>query len=108
MPELPDLEVFRENIYSRITSKRLTGVEVFKPTRVRSPKGGRIDSLIGRDLLAIGRSGKELLFDFGEHVVEVGIGFSCVGGYFSYSSSSGLLATPSTIFVTNAFNSAAF
>ena len=65
MPELPDLEVFKENIFNRLTSKRLVGVEVFNRDKMITPKQFLIDELAGRDLLRINRVGKELRFDFG-------------------------------------------
>lgn len=66
MPELPDLEVFRVNVFDRLTSKRLTGLEVFNPKKVYASKAALISDLNGRDLLRIDRVGKELFFDFGE------------------------------------------
>jgi len=66
MPELPDLEVFRTNIYDRLTSKHLAGLEVFNPLKVRAPGGASPADFAGRDLLRIGRFGKELFFDFGD------------------------------------------
>jgi len=34
MPELPDLEVFRGNIFKKISSKRLIGLEVFSQKNI--------------------------------------------------------------------------
>ena len=65
MPELPDLKVFKVNVFNRLTSKRLVGIEVFNPYKVHTPKKTLIDNLVGRDLLGINRIGKELFFDFG-------------------------------------------
>ena len=69
MPELPDLEVFRKNAFTRLSSKRLTGLTVFNTQKVLAPPKTLTDDLIGRDLLAINRIGKELLFDFGDRSV---------------------------------------
>ena len=66
MPELPDLEVFKANVYNRLTSKRLIGLSVFNPRKVQSPKDASLQDLIGSELLDIDRTGKELLFDFGD------------------------------------------
>jgi len=66
MPELPDLEVFRNNIFDQLTSKRLVGVEIFNPNKVYAEKVVLIDDLVGRDLVCINRVGKELIFDFGD------------------------------------------
>ena len=65
MPELPDLEVFKTNIYGRLTSKRLVGLEVFNPLKVRAANA-TLNSFAGRDILRIERFGKELVFDFGD------------------------------------------
>jgi formamidopyrimidine-DNA glycosylase len=66
MPELPDLEVFKTNIFDRLSSKRLTGAEAFNPQKVRASGFSTPESYVGRELLRIGRVGKELVFDFGE------------------------------------------
>lgn len=66
MPELPDLEIFRANVFDRLASKRLTGLEIFNPKKVYASKAALINELNGRDLLRIDRVGKELFFDFGE------------------------------------------
>jgi len=66
MPELPDLEVFKTNIFDQLTSKRLTGVEIYNPNKVHAVKEVLVDDLIERDLICINRVGKELFFDFGD------------------------------------------
>ena len=66
MPELPDLEVFKTNIYNRLASKRLAGTEVFNALKVHASRGVPPQAFVGRDLLGIERYGKELFFDFGE------------------------------------------
>ena len=66
MPELPDLEVFKENIYKKLTSKRLVGVTVYNPRKITAPQSFLTQELAGRELAAINRFGKELLFDFGD------------------------------------------
>jgi formamidopyrimidine-DNA glycosylase len=67
MPELPDLEIFKTNIFNRLTSKRLVGLEIFNMNKVITAKETLIDGLAGRDLLLINRVGKELFFDFGDN-----------------------------------------
>ena len=66
MPELPDLEIFKVNVFNRITSKKLLGIEVFDPKKVQRSKKDLIDGLVGRNLVGINRIGKELFFDFGD------------------------------------------
>jgi formamidopyrimidine-DNA glycosylase len=65
MPELPDLEVFRVNLFNRLTSKRLIGLGVFNPRKVLANKELLLGELNERGLLRIDRVGKELRFDFG-------------------------------------------
>ena len=65
MPELPDLEVFKGNIFKRLTSKRLVDVTVYHQ-KVTYPQDMLKAELSGRELTAINRFGKELLFDFGD------------------------------------------
>jgi len=65
MPELPDLEVFKDNIFKRLTSKRLVGLNVFSQ-KITTPQVVLMEELKDRDLLGIGRCGKELLFDFAD------------------------------------------
>jgi formamidopyrimidine-DNA glycosylase len=71
MPELPDLEVFKGNVYKRITSKRLVDVNVYNLQKVTTPEEALNNELGGRELLKIERFGKELLFDFGDRRVIV-------------------------------------
>ena len=66
MPELPDLEVFKENIYKRLSSKKLVDVNVYNFQKVTTPQGVFNEELKDRELISINRFGKELLFDFGE------------------------------------------
>ena len=66
MPELPDLEVFKGNIFKQLTSKILVGVTVFNAIKVNTYEGELAQALAGRELIAIHRYGKELLFDFGD------------------------------------------
>jgi len=66
MPELPDLEVFKINVFNKITSKRLIGLEIFNPLKVNNSQTKLNDELKGQELLSINRIGKELFFDFGD------------------------------------------
>ena len=64
MPELPDLEVFKDNIYKKLTSKRLVDVKVYNHQKVTTSQNILTEQLKGRELTVINRFGKELLFDF--------------------------------------------
>ena len=68
MPELPDLEVFKENIFKRLTSKKLTKVIVFSQ-KITTPQVVLEEELLGRELQSIIRHGKELWFDFADRRV---------------------------------------
>jgi len=65
MPELPDLEVFKDNIFNRLTSKRLVGLNVFS-MKITTPQSILMEALNNRELRCVNRYGKELLFDFAE------------------------------------------
>jgi len=64
MPELPDLEVFKENIFKRLTSKQLSGLKIWNAKKVCGCDDGLVEELPGQELTGIGRAGKELLFNF--------------------------------------------
>ena len=66
MPELPDLENFKGNIYKRLSSKRLKNVHVYNHKKVTTPQSYFVSELTGRELTTINRFGKELLFDFAD------------------------------------------
>ena len=66
MPELPDLEVFKENVYKKLTSKRLVSINIYHHQKVTTPQNVLTEELKDRELTAINRFGKELLFDFEE------------------------------------------
>ena len=66
MPELPDLEVFKGNIFKKLTSKRLVNLHVHNHNKVTMPQEIMREELKGRELTAINRFGKELLFDFAD------------------------------------------
>jgi len=65
MPELPDLEIFKSNIMKRLSSKRLTGLNVFNSAKALFSESSLREELCGRELLDVDRVGKELYFDFG-------------------------------------------
>ena len=66
MPELPDLEVFKGNIFKKLSSKRLVDLNVYNHQKVTMPESIMKEELKGKTLTAINRFGKELLFDFDE------------------------------------------
>jgi len=64
MPELPDLEVFKKNIFTRLTSKQLVSISVFNQKKVNKAQDLLRNELTELELLSINRVGKELLFEF--------------------------------------------
>ena len=64
MPELPDLEVFKENVFNRLTSKKLLDVNVCNAMKVNASPQIFAEEICGKTLLTINRAGKELLFVF--------------------------------------------
>ncbi len=64
MPELPDLEVYRGNIFRRITSKKINNFEIFNRRKIEIPLGDTFENMNNSQLLSIERIGKELLFNF--------------------------------------------
>ncbi|MBC7092472.1 Fpg/Nei family DNA glycosylase [Candidatus Bipolaricaulota bacterium] len=69
MPELPDLEVLRDNLTLRIVGRTIRGVEVYRTGLVRT--GPDSIAVEGRTFSQIGRRGKHLIFSFhgGPHLI---------------------------------------
>ncbi len=67
MPELPDLEVVKEILAPRIVGRAVRGTEVGRADLVRT-EAESFRALVGRELSAIDRRGKYLVFTFGPDV----------------------------------------
>ena len=64
MPELPDLEVIREFLATRLIGVTIAAAEVRRPIIVRNLLGGDVaDHLVGRRFTEVGRRGKFLLLE---------------------------------------------
>ena len=62
MPELPDLQVIREFLGTRVVGVPIVSVEQRRPIPVRNLLGGVLDDhLVGRQFVAVDRRGKYLL-----------------------------------------------
>jgi formamidopyrimidine-DNA glycosylase len=62
MPELPDLEVIRQRLASRVAGLQIVSATVLRPIIVRDLTGGDPDrDLAGRSIVAVSRRGKFLL-----------------------------------------------
>ena len=70
MPELPDVEVYREALEERLAGKRLERVELRNPFVLRTA-GPPIEAVQGRALRSVRRLGKRIVlgFDDGYHLV---------------------------------------
>ncbi len=66
VPELPDLEVFKENLKKHLLGSALRAIEAANPRNVLPPGGPLLEQFIGQPLADIDRSGKELIFLFPE------------------------------------------
>lgn len=63
MPELPDLEVFRENLEPLIGKKKITGVRIVKKKIIgKVPEKEFISKLINQRIESISRRAKHLIF----------------------------------------------
>ena len=70
MPEIPDLNIFRENLAKRLVGQTLTGLHIVVPRRIKQPEADFKAALEGQVLRDIVRLGKQLYFHFGNgHVL---------------------------------------
>lgn len=67
MPELPDLEVIRENLAARLLGRAVQGISVRRPGLVRAGPPD-LSPLFGKNLTEIARRGKYLIFHFNENL----------------------------------------
>lgn len=74
MPELPEVEVARQSVAGRIVGSTVQAVQMGKP--LRWPLQAEPHSLVGRQIVAVGRRGKYLLFHMSEGVLLVHLGMS--------------------------------
>lgn len=66
MPELPDLEVFAENLMKKTADKTICSAEIFNHSKVSGDLTSVRETLLGRRIVRITRSGKELYFHTGD------------------------------------------
>ncbi|UOE50973.1 Fpg/Nei family DNA glycosylase [Mucilaginibacter sp. SMC90] len=72
MPEIPDLNIFCDNLGKRLVGKKLTSIRILVDRRLKLPGTAFIEALEGRELTAINRIGKQLYFVFGKaHTLSV-------------------------------------
>ena len=69
MPELPDLQVFAQNLSSIFSGKKLLQIKVVNSKKIKDKQVEVSESLEGKVLQHVFRTGKELRFSFGNEVV---------------------------------------
>lgn len=74
MPELPEVEVARQSVANRIAGGVIQAVRMGKP--LRWPLQIDPQSLVGRQVVSVGRRGKYLLFHLDDGVLLVHLGMS--------------------------------
>ena len=60
MPELPEVESIRRELYAKVITKKILAVEVLRPSFIRT---GLLPNAVGRDITDIRRRGKYLIID---------------------------------------------
>lgn len=74
MPELPEVEITRRSFMDRIAGARVLAVQTGQP--LRWPLGCEPQSLVGRQVLQVGRRGKYLLLHLDQGLLLVHLGMS--------------------------------
>ena len=75
MPELPEVEVTRRGLTSKLAGRVISGVEI-REARLRWPISAEVRALAGRTVKAIRRRGKYLLLDCGDGHLILHLGMS--------------------------------
>ncbi len=66
MPEIPDLNIFRDNLAKRLVGQKLSTINILESRRLKLPETAFKAALEGHRLTEINRIGKQLYFVFGE------------------------------------------
>lgn len=69
MPELPDLQVFAKNLHSILSGKKLLRIKIVNGKKIKDKQEELSESLEGKTLQQVYRTGKELRFRFDGEVV---------------------------------------
>lgn len=64
MPEIPDLNIFRNNLAKQLVGQKLTGIRIWVTRRLKDEESAFQEGLQGQILTGIERVGKELHFSF--------------------------------------------
>jgi formamidopyrimidine-DNA glycosylase len=68
MPELPEVETIRRDLFKKIIGKRIIGIEVKKNSMVKGSTPIFIRKIKNRRIIDIRRTGKLLIFDLGQNL----------------------------------------
>ena len=72
MPEIPDLNIFSNNLANRLVGKTLENIRIIVPRKLKTPEAAFVAALVGQKLPAINRVGKQLYFIFNNgHVMSL-------------------------------------
>jgi len=69
MPELPDLQLFSENLHQKLAGKKITEIKVPVTKNLNVTQNMLQTTLLNQQLHAVKRVGKELHFEFDHHVL---------------------------------------
>lgn len=83
MPELPDLEVFSRNLKKHFADKKLVSLKVINGKKLKDTQKDLSDSLEGKTLKDVYRSGKELRFKFSNNAI-LGMHLMLTGDLFLF------------------------
>ncbi|RYY40475.1 MAG: Fpg/Nei family DNA glycosylase [Chitinophagaceae bacterium] len=83
MPEIPDIEIFRENLNARFAGKTVKSVHVRNGRKLPDSARKLSGTLRGKKLVEVGRSGKELRWQFSDDTL-LGMHLMLTGDLFAF------------------------
>jgi formamidopyrimidine-DNA glycosylase len=69
MPEIPDLNIFASNLAKPLVGKTLISIHILVSRKLKEPESAFKAALQGQQLKAIIRKGKQLYFEFEQHIL---------------------------------------
>jgi formamidopyrimidine-DNA glycosylase len=100
MPELPDLEVFSTNLKSHFAGKKLVTLKVINGKSLKDKPSALSETLEGKMLKDIYRSGKELRFKFSNNTI-LGMHLMLTGDLFLFDKTNDHKSTIVEFYFTN-------
>ncbi len=83
MPELPDVQVFADNLHKIFSNKKLVKVKVINGNKLKDSPAALAKRLTGKVLKKIYRSGKEMRFEFDDKTL-LGLHLMLTGDIFVF------------------------